>query len=75
MGFGARAMREGQGPKYVNTREGEVFQKGGSCSALDLRRGRRRRRRGSVVLVEGYTDVIALHQAGFGNAVASWARR
>jgi DNA primase len=67
-GFGARAMREGQGPKYVNTREGEVFSKGRQLFGIDIARAAAAKA-GSVVLAEGYTDVIALHQAGFGNAV------
>ena len=67
-GFGARAMRDGQGPKYVNTREGEVFSMGRQLFGLDQARAAASRA-GSVVLAEGYTDVIALHQAGFGNAV------
>jgi DNA primase len=67
-GFGARAMRDGQGPKYVNTREGEVFTKGRQLFGVDIARAAAAKA-GSVVLAEGYTDVIALHQAGFGNAV------
>jgi DNA primase len=68
-GFGARAMREGQGPKYVNTREGEVFHKREQLFGLDQARAASAKA-GSVVLAEGYTDVLALHQAGFGNAIA-----
>ncbi|HYH88318.1 MAG TPA: DNA primase [Solirubrobacteraceae bacterium] len=67
-GFGARAMRDGQGPKYVNTRESEVFSKGRQLFGIDVARAAAAKA-GSVVLAEGYTDVIALHQAGFGNAV------
>ena len=69
-GFGARAMRDGQGPKYVNTREGEVFTKGRQLFGVDVARAAAAKA-GAVILVEGYTDVIALHQAGFANAVAS----
>jgi len=69
-GFGARAMRDGQGPKYVNTREGEVFSKGRQLFGIDVARAAAAKA-GSVVLAEGYTDVIALHQAGFGNAVGA----
>jgi DNA primase len=69
-GFGARAMRDGQGPKYVNTREGEVFSKGRQLFGADLARAAAAKS-GSVVLAEGYTDVIALHQAGFANAVGA----
>ena len=69
-GFGARAMRDGQGPKYVNTREGEVFTKGRQLFGVDVARAAAAKA-GAVILAEGYTDVIALHQAGFANAVAS----
>jgi len=69
-GFGARAMRDGQGPKYVNTREGEAFSKGRQLFGADLAR-QAAAKSGSVVLAEGYTDVIALHQAGFANAVGA----
>jgi DNA primase len=69
-GFGARAMRDGQGPKYVNTREGEVFNKRRQLFGVDIARAAAAKA-GAVVLAEGYTDVIALHQAGFANAVAS----
>ena len=68
-GFGARAMREGQGPKYVNTRESEVFSKGRQLFGLDIAR-MPAAKAGTVILAEGYTDVIALHQSGFDNAVA-----
>ncbi len=68
VGFGARAMRDNQGPKYVNSREGEVFSKGQQVYAYDLARAAASKA-GSVVLAEGYTDVIALRQAGIANAV------
>ena len=68
-GFGARAMRDGQGPKYVNTREGEVFSQGPPAVRRRPSRAPAAAKAGSVVLAEGYTDVIALHQAGFANAV------
>jgi DNA primase len=63
-------MRDGQGPKYVNTREGEVFTKGRQLFGVDIARAAAAKA-GAVILAEGYTDVIALHQAGFANAVAS----
>src|SRR4051812_7190642 len=69
-GFGARAMRDGQGPKYVNTREGDVFTKGRQLFGVDLARASAAKA-GAVILAEGYTDVIALHQAGFANAVGA----
>ncbi|HEU4703007.1 MAG TPA: DNA primase, partial [Conexibacter sp.] len=68
VGFGARAMRENQPPKYLNTSEGEVFHKGRQLFGIDLAR-KAAARAGSVVLAEGYTDVLALHQAGIENAV------
>lgn len=67
LGFGARAVRDNQQPKYLNSSDGEVFRKGRWLYAADLARAAAARA-GSVVLVEGYTDVIALHQAGFENA-------
>jgi DNA primase len=67
-GFGARAMGEGQGPKYLNSSEGEVFHKGSQLFGLDRAR-RAAAAEGTVVLAEGYTDVIALHQAGVPHAV------
>jgi len=68
VGFGARAMRENQPPKYLNTSEGEVFHKGSQLFGIDLAR-RAAARAGAIVLAEGYTDVLALHQAGIENAV------
>ncbi len=68
VGFGARAMRENQPPKYLNTSEGEVFHKGSQLFGIDLAR-KAAARAGSVVLAEGYTDVLALHQSGIENAV------
>jgi len=68
LGFGARAMRENQQPKYLNTSENEVFHKGSQLFGLHVAR-REASRAGSVVLAEGYTDVLALHQAGLVNSV------
>ncbi len=68
VGFGARAMRENQPPKYLNTSEGEVFHKGSQLFGIDLAR-KAAARAGTIVLAEGYTDVLALHQAGTENAV------
>jgi DNA primase len=70
LGFGARAMRDGQGAKYINTAENELFHKGRLLYAADLARAHATRA-GSAILCEGYTDVIALHQAGLRNAVAA----
>lgn len=68
VGFGARAMRDNQRPKYLNTSEGEVFHKGSQLFGLDIAR-RAAARSGRIILAEGYTDVLALHQAGVENAV------
>ncbi len=68
LGFGARAMREEQRPKYLNTAENEIYHKGRQLYGADLARAHAARA-GQVILCEGYTDVIALHQAGIRNAV------
>ncbi len=71
LGFGARALRQegAKEPKYLNTSDGETYHKGRQLFGLDLARPHAARA-GSVVVVEGYTDVLALHQAGVRNAVA-----
>jgi DNA primase len=68
LGFGARAMREDQRPKYLNTSDNDVYHKGLHLYGADLARPHATRA-GSVILCEGYTDTIALHQAGMRNAV------
>ncbi len=68
LGFGARAMREDQRPKYLNTSDNDVYHKGLHLYGADLARAHAARA-GSVILCEGYTDAIALHQAGMRNAV------
>ena len=65
--FGGRIMGDGQ-PKYLNGPETDLFSKRGNLYALDL--AREGVRSSPLVVVEGYMDVIALHQAGFGAAVA-----
>lgn len=67
-GFGARAMRENQRPKYLNSNEGEVYQKRAQLFGISHARAAAARS-GSMVLVEGYTDVLACHQAGLRNSV------
>jgi DNA primase len=69
LGFGARAMAEGRGPKYLNTSENELYHKGRQLFGIDLAR-KEAARRGRIVVVEGYTDVLALHQAGISESVA-----
>jgi DNA primase len=66
--FGGRILGDGQ-PKYVNGPETALFSKRRSLYALDLAREAVRQSQ-RVIVVEGYMDVIALHQAGFGGAVA-----
>jgi DNA primase len=68
LGFGARAMRENQQPKYLNTADGELYHKRRVLFGIDRARAAAARA-GRAILVEGYTDVLALHQAGLHNAV------
>ena len=69
LGFGARAMRDDQGAKYINTSENEIYHKGRQLFGIDKARAVAAKSR-RVVVVEGYTDVLALHQAGVGETVA-----
>jgi DNA primase len=66
--FGARTLGDAQ-PKYLNSREGELFHKGKMLYGLAHAR-RAAAETGELVVVEGYMDVIALHKAGFPVAVA-----
>jgi DNA primase len=68
VGFGARAMGEDQKPKYLNTSEGELYHKREQLFGIDRARGAAAKA-GRMILVEGYTDVLALHQAGLRNSV------
>jgi DNA primase len=68
LGFGARAMRSNQQPKYLNTSDGELYHKRSQLFGIDVARAAASRA-GRMILVEGYTDVLALHQAGLRNAV------
>ncbi len=68
-GFGARRMRENQGgAKYLNTSDGELYHKREVLFGIDLARSAGAKA-GRMILVEGYTDVLALHQAGLRNSV------
>ena len=68
--FGGRILGDGQ-PKYVNSPETPLFRKRMGLYGLDLaREGAFRERKTRIIAVEGYMDVIALHQAGFAGAVA-----
>jgi len=73
IGFGGRALpgseRDEKGAKYINTPETPLYKKSKVLYGLDLARETIRKTR-AAVLVEGYFDVIGLHQAGVGNAVA-----
>lgn len=64
--FGGRTLGDGQ-PKYLNGPETSLFSKRRNLYALDLARAARG---AAIVVVEGYMDVTALHQAGFAGAVA-----
>ncbi|PZR66600.1 MAG: DNA primase [Solirubrobacterales bacterium] len=70
IGFGARALGADQQPKYLNSPEGPVYHKGRQLFGLHLARPAAARNR-SVLLVEGYTDVLALNQAGIEHVVAA----
>ena len=67
IGFGGRVLGQGE-PKYLNSPETDIFDKSrnlyGLCHAKNARKG-------YFILCEGYMDVIAMHQAGFTQAVAS----
>ncbi|MFL0792818.1 MAG: DNA primase [Prochlorococcus sp.] len=69
IGFGGRSLDGGE-PKYLNSPETEVFEKGKHLYGLD-RAASAIRKHDRAVVVEGYFDVIALHAAGITNAVAS----
>ena len=70
LGFGARTMSSDRGPKYLNSSDNEVFHKGSILYGVDLARAPAAKA-GRVVLVEGYTDAIALRQAGVAEVVGS----
>lgn len=67
IGFGGRVMGDGE-PKYLNSPETKIFDKSRNLYGLNIARSTRK---DQILLCEGYMDVIALHQAGFDNAVAS----
>lgn len=71
LGFGARKLYEDdEGPKYLNTPETPVYHKSGVLYGLDLARKDIVKKR-EVIVVEGYTDVMACHLAGHQTAVAT----
>lgn len=67
IGFGGRVMGDGE-PKYLNSQETPIFDKSRNLYGLNFARTARA---GNIILCEGYMDVIAMHQAGFTQAVAS----
>ncbi len=67
IGFGGRVMGEGE-PKYLNSPETMIFDKSRNLYGLNLAKSTKAK---SIIICEGYMDVIALHQAGFDQAVAS----
>jgi DNA primase len=69
IGFGARALRDEDNPKYLNSPQGELFDKSHTLFGLDLAR-REIRESETAIIVEGYMDVMQAHQAGFRNVVA-----
>ncbi len=68
LGFGGRAMRSDQGAKYVNTAETDFFHKSKMLYGIDMAKAAIAKA-GRAVVVEGYTDVLALHQGGVEEAV------
>jgi DNA primase len=68
LGFGARAMSEEQRPKYLNTSDNDLYHKGQQLYGAHLARAPAAKAN-ALILCEGYTDVIALHQAGMQNVV------
>ena len=67
--FGGRVIGQGE-PKYLNTGDTPIFHKSEVLFALDKAKARMTST-GDAIVVEGYTDVIALHEAGFTNVVAT----
>ncbi|MDA0262689.1 MAG: DNA primase [Chloroflexi bacterium] len=67
VGFGARTL-DGSEPKYLNSQQGPLFDKSRLLYSMD--RARTEVRKQGAVIVEGYMDAIAAHQAGFTNVVA-----
>ncbi len=67
--FGGRALQKDQKPKYLNSPETPLFHKGKELYGLNI--ARKHSNSKSIIVVEGYMDVIALHEVGFKNAVAT----
>ncbi|WP_349968227.1 DNA primase [Wolbachia endosymbiont of Armadillidium arcangelii] len=69
VGFGGRALSPEQQPKYLNSPESQLFKKRENLYGLNLALSEIRKKQ-HIFVVEGYMDVIALHQAGISNTVA-----
>jgi len=70
IGLGGRILPDADGPKYLNSPATPLFDKSRTLYGIDLAKSAIRREK-LAVIVEGYTDVMAAHQAGFTNVVAS----
>ncbi len=70
VGFGARKFDDSEGPKYINSPETPVYQKGRLLYGLYQNR-EAVRQRDMIIIVEGYTDVMALYEHGIGVGVAT----
>jgi DNA primase len=70
VGLGGRLL-EGEGPKYLNSPTTPLFDKSRTLYLIDKAKGAIRRAGNQAVIVEGYTDALMAHQAGFDNVVAS----
>ena len=70
IGFGARALKDGDEPKYMNSPQSPLFDKSHVLFGIDLARNAIREAKHAIV-VEGYMDAIGAHQAGYANVVAS----
>jgi DNA primase len=70
IGFGGRVLKEEDEPKYLNSPETSIYQKGKLLYGLNLSK-EIIRENNSAVVVEGYMDLISLYQAGMKNVVAS----
>lgn len=66
--FGGRTIEKGGEPKYLNSSDTPVFKKGRNLFSMNFAKKSQSKR---LILAEGYMDVIAVHQAGFENVVAS----
>jgi DNA primase len=69
LGFGGRASKEEQQPKYLNSPESPIYQKRTVLYGLYQTKDNIEKKR-AAILVEGYTDLISLYQSGFGNIAA-----